>query len=499
MATTTTTKIKPNLRKTFAYVYNQVGAMRSPMHRYHRDSLIFDEMQKYKPYMDMKTRRPRRLKTALIFIMFSIFGLVGFRIIQWLFVVDFVSGIYGILIGFLVFMAFFASYLFYRDPSSAAAARKTNVSIPELDPLVSIVIATKNEPFLIYDAVSSCLNNTYHNLEIVIVNDGSDDYGTTAAAIDHIVKCNAGRVKAIHLERNKGKRKAMAVGVKQSAEGEIVIFLDSDTIIERDAIKKLVSCMIADPDLGAIVGYCRALNADYNYLTKMQDCWYHSAFTVMKGMEAALGTVTCCSGILSAYRMEALLPCIDPWADDTFLGQEFMAGDDRQLTAYTFGGTKYTLDNNAKQWKTGYCESAISISETPTTMKKFVRQQVRWMQSWFRVFIFTLPWFWKNRNPLSTIYYYLMMCMSFLAPILAIRNLVWMPFVEGTWQTAAIYLIGLTFLSALFAVDFKLYNPKSGNKWVWRIVFTFLSVNILYWLLYYAIYTMRRNDWLTRG
>src|SRR5206468_1320401 len=142
----------------------------------------------------------------------------------------------------------------------AAAARKTNVRIPELDPLVSIVIATKNEPFLIYDAVSSCLNNTYHNLEIVIVNDGSDDHGTTAAAIDHIVKCNAGRVKAIHLERNMGKRKAMAVGVKQLAEGEIVIFLDSDTIIERDAIKKLVSCMIADPDLGAIVGYCRALN-----------------------------------------------------------------------------------------------------------------------------------------------------------------------------------------------------------------------------------------------
>jgi hyaluronan synthase len=476
---------------TFADIYNKIGIARSPMNRYNRNQSILDEMQKYKPYMDMKTRRPTRFKSACIFITFSISALIGFRIIQELFIVDRISGIYGLLIGFLVFLSFGMSYYKYRDPSHV-------YPVASHSPLVSIVIATKNEKYLIHDAVESCLKSNYPYIEVVIVNDGSDDWGATVSAIDDIVRSSS-KVKAIHLPKNMGKRKAMAVGVKSpDTKGEIVIFLDSDTIVEKDAIGKLVTCMVNDPKLGAIVGYCRALNADYNYLTKMQDTWYHSAFTVMKGMEHALGTVTCCSGILSAYRMEALKPCVDPWADDHFLGQEFMAGDDRQLTAYIFGGTKFTLDKNEKQWKAGYCESAISISETPSTLKKFVRQQIRWMQSWVRVFIFTAPWFWRGRNPLSTIYYYLMMCLSFIAPIIAVRNLVYMPLVEHSFMSAFIYLAGLAFLSLLFGVDFKLYNPKSGNKWLWRVAFSFLSVNVLYWLLYYAIYTMRKNDWLTR-
>lgn len=450
--------------------------------------------------MDIKSRRPKSLHIAIAIVCIGVFMFIGWRIFQWIFIIDPLLGVYGMLVGYVIVQQFVLSYFFYRDPWQKAKNNPHVIEKLENDPpRVSVVIATKNEKFIIYDAVYSCLNSKYKNLEVVIVNDGSDDDGITETAINELVKANPAHVKSIHLPRNLGKRKAMQVGVKRSATGEIVVFLDSDTIIDEDAIGRLVACMIDDEDLGAVVGYCRALNADYNWLTKMQDTWYHSAFTIGKGMEHSLGTVSCCSGILSAYRMQAILPCIDRWADDHFLGSEFMAGDDRQLTAYVLGGNKYTIDKKLRQWKTGYCESAISISETPATMRKFVKQQIRWEQSWTRVFFFTALWFWRGRHILSTTDYYLRMGLSYLAPIIAIMNLVVAP-ATGHWDSTIVYVLGLTLLSLLFAMDFRLYNPHTGNKWLYRVGFTFVSVGVLYFLLYYSVYTVlaRKNGWLTR-
>jgi len=491
-----TEKIEKQIQKikhTLAHVYERVEKL--PLSRYHRNKLIDNEFFRYKPNMNIKQIRPKRLETACVIVVLAMIVFVGWRVAHVIFFDDWwilMGGIYGLLVAYIIVQQFIVSYFIYRDPYAKA---KKNPLVKIVKPKVSVVIATKNERFIIFDTVYSALNCSYKNLEVCIVNDGSDD-NFTAYNIDELVKANPGRVRAKHLERNEGKRKAMRHGF-YLAEGEIIVFLDSDTIVEYEAIEKLVACMVDDPHYGAIVGYCRALNADYNWLTRMQDGWYHSAFTVGKGMEHSLGTVSCCSGILSAYRREAIEPCIDRWAEDWFLGQEFWAGDDRQLTAYVCGGNKYTINKNLKQWRTGYCETALSISETPYKFKKFVMQQVRWMQSWTRVMCFTFPWWYKGRHPLVAIDYYLRMGLSYLAPIIAVNNLIIAP-LTGHWDSTAIYLGGLTALSFLFAMDFKLYNPDTGYKWLYRVAFTFVSVSCLYFLLYYSLWTLRKNDWLTR-
>jgi hyaluronan synthase len=482
----------------FGDIYNQTSDVLDATSRAVRFSLIANELARYKKNMEVRSIRPkhRRLKAAACFILIVVFGLVTYRIFQEIFVIDWWLGIYGLIVGFMIFTAFFCSYTMYKDP----ALQKPKVHQPQAKwtPLVSAVIAVKNDQYVIADTVNSCLNSSYANLEVIVVNDGSDDDGATKAAINHIRAQNLHRVKAVHLETNQGKRKAIRIGIRDHAKGEILILLDSDTIVEQDAIRNLVKCMANDPELGAVVGYCRPFNSEVNRLTKAEDTWYHGAFSVSKGMEAALGTVTCCSGTLSAYRMEAVLPALDMWAEDKFLGVEFMPGDDRQLTAMVIGGTKHYVDPNEKQWTTTYCESAVSMSEVPTTFRKFVKQQIRWKKSWVRVFWFTAPYFWKNRNPVSTVYYYLQMGISFIAPLIALRNLVIIPLTGGGWDSAILYIAGLMALSLLFGVDYVLYNPGSGQRWVYRLFITLLSVNVLHWLLYYAMWTMKKGGWGTR-
>ena len=478
----------------FSDIYDQVTE--GATSRAERFASIAKELARFKKNMETRSIRPRkrRLLLAGAFILTVVFALIFYRIFQEIFVIDWWLGIYGLIVGFMIFTSFFCSYVRYKDP----ALKPTNPEAENRTPLVSAVIAVKNDQHVIGDTVNSCLNSSYANLEVVVVNDGSNDNGATKRAINRLQKQNPQRVKPIHLERNMGKRKAIQIGITQQAKGEVLILLDSDTIVEKDAIRNLVRCITNDPDMGAAVGYCRPFNSETNRLTKAEDTWYHGAFSVGKGMEAALGTVTCCSGTLSAYRMEAVLPALEMWANDKFCGVEFHPGDDRQLTAMVYGGSKHYIDKNLKAWKTTYCESAVSMSEVPTTFRKFIRQQIRWKKSWVRVFWFTAPYFYKNRNPVSVAYYYLQMGISFIAPLIALRNLVIIPLSGGGWDSAILYISGLMALSLLFGVDYVLYNPGSGNRWMYRIGITLLSVNVLHWLLYYAIFNLRKGGWGTR-
>jgi len=434
------------------------------------------------------------------FLIIAAVGLVlSTKVYLLIFKIDPLTGLYGFIATFLIFSAFFFSYTRYRDPviRSQHAARLSDSSQEQQQkqPFVSVIIAAKNDPVIIKQGVHSILSSSYSKIEIILVNDGSTD--ETGKVMDLLFKENVEKIKVVQLSKNIGKRKAIYEGIKQGKpRGEIILFMDSDTFVDRMAIERLVTCF-NDPNVGAVTGTSIPSNRDENVLTKMQDTWYDGSFAIMKGMEGSFGSVTCCSGVLSAYRKEAIMPCLDDWSNDKFLGIEFRAGDDRQLTSYVIGGNKHYINSGNRVWKTRYCQSAIAYSEVPSTMKKFIIQQIRWKKSWIRTFIFTAPFYYKNRSPIAAAIYYLQMVLSFLGPIVATRNLILMP-LEGHFAAPVMYLGGLMFISLLFALEFRFRYPNSGNRWMYRILVTLLSINVLSSLLYYAALTIRRNKWGTR-
>ena len=448
-----------------------------------------------KHYAEMDKKR-----WLIRFLIIAAIGLVlSTKVYVLIFKIDPLTGLYGFFATFLIFSAFFFSYTRYKDPvvHSQNTAKLSDSSHGEhqKQPFVSVIIAAKNDPVILKQGVYSILSSSYSHIEIILVNDGSTD--ETGKVMDLLFKENPDKIKVVQLSENIGKRKAIYEGIKQGkSRGEIILFMDSDTFIDRMAIERLVTCF-NDPDVGAVTGMARPLNRDENVLTRMQETWYDGSFAIMKGMEGSFGSVTCCSGVLSAYRREAIMPCMDDWSNDKFLGIEFRAGDDRQLTSYVIGGNKHYIDSGNRVWKTRYCQSAIAYSEVPSTMKKFIIQQIRWKKSWIRTFIFTAPFYYKNRSPIAAAIYYLQMVLSFLGPIVATRNLILMP-LEGHFAAPLVYLGGLTFISLLFALEFRIRYPNSGNRWMYRILVTLLSINVLSSLLYYAALTIRRNKWGTR-
>ena len=104
-----------------------------------------------------------------------------------------------------------------------------------MEPLISVIVPVyKVEPYL-RKCVDSILNQTYTNLEVILVDDGSPD-NCGAICDEYAAKDN--RVTVIHKE-NGGLSDARNAGMAQS-KGEYLCFVDSDDLLPKKAIKTLV-------------------------------------------------------------------------------------------------------------------------------------------------------------------------------------------------------------------------------------------------------------------
>lgn len=105
-------------------------------------------------------------------------------------------------------------------------------------PLVSVVVPIYNVEEYIEKCVDSILNQTYDNLEVILVNDGSTD--NSRNIIDKYLTDN----RCVIIDKvNGGLSSARNAGLK-SAHGEYVYFIDSDDYIELHAVEMLVNKMI---------------------------------------------------------------------------------------------------------------------------------------------------------------------------------------------------------------------------------------------------------------
>lgn len=101
---------------------------------------------------------------------------------------------------------------------------------------VSVIIPVYNVEKYLKKCIDSVINQTYKNLEIILVDDGSPD--NCPAICDGYAKID-NRVKVIH-KQNGGQGEARNYGI-ETAEGEYVLFVDSDDYIAHDTVEILVN------------------------------------------------------------------------------------------------------------------------------------------------------------------------------------------------------------------------------------------------------------------
>jgi hyaluronan synthase len=377
---------------------------------------------------------------------------------------------YGIVVCAYIISRFALSLVYRRAPDKG------------LEPRVAIVMPAFNEEDAIADSIQSLLALDYpaEKLEVVVVDDGSTDH--TLQHIRRVARGNP-RVQVIEFAVNRGKRAAMAAGIRATT-AEIVAFVDSDSVLEPDAMRKLVQAF-ADERVGAVAGHADVLNVHETWLTRMQAVRYFVAFKVVKAAESVFGTVTCCSGCFSAYRREAIMPKLDWWENQRFLGLPSTFGDDRSLTNCVL-----------RKWKVRYQSDAVSHTIVPTAFSPFMRQQLRWKRSWTRESLIVSSFIWR-KNPLASIATYVGILLPLLAPVTAVRAVVWQPIVDGA-GAPLIYIVGIYAMALAYGLYYAMRHSRYDTLWIWGVVFCFFYLAFLLWQTYYAIVTSRTVSWGTR-
>lgn len=116
-----------------------------------------------------------------------------------------------------------------------------DVDINKDGPLLSIIVAAKDEKERIEASLLTQFNQTYSNIEWIVVNDRSID--GTGDILDQLVQTES-RMKVIHVKQLKegwlGKNHALYEGFLQS-NGEYLLFTDADILFQKDTISKAIT------------------------------------------------------------------------------------------------------------------------------------------------------------------------------------------------------------------------------------------------------------------
>ena len=102
------------------------------------------------------------------------------------------------------------------------------------NPLISVVVPMYNRETTIERCLLSIINQTYENLEIIVVDDGSQD---SSVKVAEAIAEKDNRIKLFTLEKNSGVAAARNFGVQQ-VQGEYLAFLDSDDAWRPEKLEK---------------------------------------------------------------------------------------------------------------------------------------------------------------------------------------------------------------------------------------------------------------------
>lgn len=123
---------------------------------------------------------------------------------------------------------------------------------------VSVIIPTYNRQRRVLDAINSALSQTYQNLEVIVVDDGSSD------KTQENVLAYKDRVRYFY-KANGGCSSARNMGIQQ-ARGNFIAFLDSDDVWSPQKIEKQMINIQGNNDCGIVISEIEAINDDSEHL-----------------------------------------------------------------------------------------------------------------------------------------------------------------------------------------------------------------------------------------
>jgi cellulose synthase/poly-beta-1,6-N-acetylglucosamine synthase-like glycosyltransferase len=238
-------------------------------------------------------------------------------------------------------------------------------------PLVSVIMAGFNEADTMPRTLASLAEQTYPNMEVIVVDDGSGD-GTAdrvrefiatippegvrnrrARPEDHTPWC-----RLVRFERRNGKAAALNMGLLL-AHGEYIVYVDADTSFDHDSIYEIVRPMLDDPEVGGVGGNIVAVNYAQTVLTELVAIEYLFSISVGRRVRSMFNVLNVISGAFGAFRADLVRAAG---------AHTPTSGNDGDLTLKVRRLCK----------KMVFAHRALCCTKTPASWKPLIKQRRRW-------------------------------------------------------------------------------------------------------------------------
>ena len=352
-------------------------------------------------------------------------------------------------------------------------------------PRLSVIIPAYNEGKMVEMALHSVAQADYPSdkLEIICVDDGSTD--DTWDYIEQARERFPSLIKTIQFPENSGKKAALYAGF-QAARGEVLVTVDSDSVIEHEALRHLVAPLQEDDSIGAVAGNVKVYNRHQSFMGKMQGVRFVN-LDFLRASQSLYKTVICTPGSLSAYRGVALLPNLDAWLNQTFLRAPCHHSEDRALTNFILKSGYYSY----------YQRSAVVYTLVPETYAGVCRMYLRWERGNVRESCVMLGYLFTHYRKKNRIMPIVECVLTQMEGPLACFFFGLLLFSFIVYPAILFKLLMLLGIMSTFGLIYYLCLERD-LEFVYGILYSYYAFLLLQWIFPYACFTVRDHRWLTR-
>jgi cellulose synthase/poly-beta-1,6-N-acetylglucosamine synthase-like glycosyltransferase len=355
------------------------------------------------------------------------------------------------------------------------------VSSP-LAPSLSVIAPAYNESRSIVDNIRTLLSLYYNNYEVVVINDGSSD-DTLEKIIeayelekvnyyfDYRLPCE--RIRGVYKSKNRsfkrltvidkvngGKADTLNAGLNV-CRNDLVVSIDADSIMEPDALLKLVKPFMEAKEkrvigAGGVIriansceisgGHINKINLPKQFLPRAQVMEYTRAFLMGRMAWSELDGLLLISGALGMFDREIVIQA-GGYSTKT-------VGEDMELVVRI---RRYMADNGL-DYDVVYIPDPLCWTEVPANWKILARQRSRWTRGTMET-LYTHRKLFLNRKygKLGMLGYPYWLVFEYLAPIIEFLGILWFFFLVVTSKLNWPFFLLLTGFVYFFAVSLSIY------------------------------------------
>ncbi len=365
-----------------------------------------------------------------------------------------------------------AKYFFYMIVSPLESIRSTYSKLywkkqrPYYYPKVTVMVPAWNEEVGIITTLNSLIASSYNNLEIVVVNDGSVDNSHTliqefVSKFKQSKEAKLGKTVVYQYKDNGGKGAALNTAI-ELASGEIIVSIDADCIVDKNAIAAFVE-YFRNPNTMAAVGNVKVGNAS-TLLGTIQQLEFLFSFYFKKA-DSFMNTIYIIGGAAGAFRRNVF--------DD--------------LGSYQTGNITEDIELSMRIQDAGmrivYASDALVYTEGASDLAGLKKQRLRWKRGRFQTFYEYWYMFVSLRMRHNKLLSWVILPLALFAEVQLLFEL---PFLAFLYVYSFIandfssFISGIIVVSSMFFFQ-VVFEDKSTRR------FSFYALAPIAWFLFYIM------------